>query len=47
MREAQKIIKENELIKLQRDQQKKIEKEQDNKMLERLKQEGEEIEKKR
>lgn len=42
MKEAQKVIKENELIKLQRDQQKKQEKEQDNKMIEKIKKEGEE-----
>lgn len=40
MREAQSIIKENELLKLDKDKQKQIEKENDNKMLERLKQDA-------
>lgn len=34
MKDAQKVIKENELIKLQKDKQKLVEKEKDNQMLE-------------
>ena len=38
MKDAQKIIKENEIIKFQKDQQRLIEKQKDNEMIEKVKQ---------